>query len=204
MCVCVSDSLAVALTTDHLNEELALLQPILDTSGLPKSHPLYDASKARIPGLLKLEYGSHHILRFAGIRPKCYALDLEAPGQKNVVYKCKGVPRAALTRSTSFEDYKKCIFESIGKEFKFSSIRTDGEHRIYTVSQVRLGLRNFDCKRWIEACGIKTRAFRPIPEGSTAEDIEIQDILMDLMKQNEQVCILFSALVYAHIHPFFY
>lgn len=157
----VLDSLCIAVKTNRLGQELAALQDHLDTSSLPPDHPLHDKSRARRPGLLKLEYGNMVISRFAGVRSKCYVLQLESQGQQSAVYKCKGVPNKAVSSTTEFQDYKNCVFDSVEKDIEFSSIRTDGKHQLYTMRQKRTALKNWDNKRWLADDGITTKAFSP-------------------------------------------
>lgn len=167
-----TDSMFMEIQSEDLVADLRPLMDILDTSGLPTTHPLYDARFARVQGRLKIEYGAFNILEYAGVRSKVYALDLEsaATGQAAVL-KCKGVQKHALRKSVNFDDYKRCIFDGVTKGVKFNSIRTDGQHRLFTVEQSKTGLRNFDNKRFIEACGIKTRAFGYNPlVGNEVED----------------------------------
>lgn len=157
----LQDSLCIAVKTSRLVEELACLQSYLDTSSLPPDHLLHDKSRARRPGLLKLEYGNMVISRFAGVRSKCYVLQLESQGKQSAVYKCKGVPNKAVSSAAEFQDYKACVFDSVQKDIEFSSIRTDGQHRVYTMRQKRTALKNWDNKRWLADDGITTKAFSP-------------------------------------------
>ncbi|XP_034230806.1 uncharacterized protein LOC117639345 isoform X2 [Thrips palmi] len=161
-----TDSLCVHLKTPNLVEDLRPILDILDTSGLPEDHPLYDPQYARVQGRLKIEYGRFNILRFAGIRSKVYALDLEtAEGGEKAVYKCKGIQKSALAQSVRFEDYKRCIFDNVTKFVEVAGIRTDGKHSLYTIKQNKSGLSNFDNKRYILEDGISTNAFcfNPLP-----------------------------------------
>jgi hypothetical protein len=181
-----TDSFGLEITSEDLVGELASLSSILDTSGLPSDHPLYSKERERVPGLLKLEYATSHILRFAGIRPKVYCLDLEEHDKKKKkqIYKCKGVQKGALARSVTFEDYKRCIFEDTVKRVTFASIRTDGQHRIYTMEQTKAALRNFDNKRYLQDDGINTRAFGYNPLDEEDEIMaELEDTLWDLLQE---------------------
>ncbi|KAK3909637.1 Zinc finger protein 710, partial [Frankliniella fusca] len=69
-----TDSAIVLLTTDALEEDLRHLSYIFDFSSLPKWHSLYDSSRARAPGFLKVELGSCEILEAVFLKSKCYAL----------------------------------------------------------------------------------------------------------------------------------
>jgi hypothetical protein len=53
-------------------KDLADIGNIFDFSTLPTNHPLYDTSKAKEPGLLKIEHP--YPLQFVGIRPKLYSI----------------------------------------------------------------------------------------------------------------------------------
>jgi len=154
-----TDSLAVSLRTDDLVGELRQLMDILDTSSLPPEHPLYDPQYARVQGRLKIEYGRFHIRKCAAVRSKCYALDLVNETGENVIYRCKGIQKAALKKNVTFEDFKSCVFDSVAKQVAFHTIRTDGRHRLFTVQQTKYALRNFDNKRFILPCGVRTRAY---------------------------------------------
>lgn len=159
LCFTDTDSLAVRIETPDLVADLRPLMDILDTSSLPKNHALYDGRFARCQGRLKIEYGAHKVLRFAGVRAKCYALDLaDAEGNRSAIYKAKGVNKGALRRSVNFEDYKRCIFDGVAKYVQFNSIQTDRRHNLYTLEQRKVALQNFDNKRRILNTG-RTMAF---------------------------------------------
>lgn len=160
-----TDSICIEVTTSDLDGDLKSLEPILDFSGLPAAHPLYTRAKARVPGLLKLEYGEFNIMTFCGLRSKCYCLELETLDGTRVitVAKCKGVQKCALKRSAGMSHYKECLFQNFNLEVKFCSIRTDGKHNLFTQEQTKVALRNFDNKRFICDCGVKTRGYIPPP-----------------------------------------
>lgn len=154
-----TDSVCLELRTPDLVEDLRPLMDILDTSTLPVQHPLYDPQFARHQGRLKIEYGNFHIRQIAAVRSKVYALDLTSATGDAKVYKAKGVHKAALNRTVTFDDYKRCVFEGVLKPVTYTSIRTDGRHNLYTMRQTKNGLVDFDNKRFIMPCGIRTRAF---------------------------------------------
>ncbi|XP_034250642.1 uncharacterized protein LOC117651037 [Thrips palmi] len=167
-----TDSLGVEIETSDLVADLRSLMPILDTSGLPKDHPLYDQTYARVQGRLKIEYGHFNILRFCGVRAKVYSLDVAGvKGERSVVMKCKGVNKSALRRTVTFDDYKNCVMNGAAKYVKSSSILTDRRHNLFTVAQTKSCLRNFDGKRYILDCGIKTHSYGydPLREGEQQE-----------------------------------
>lgn len=155
-----TDSLGVEIESPDIVGEMRNLNHVLDTSGLLPNHPLYSTQFARVQGRLKIEYGEMNILRFAAVRAKCYAIEMESQ-DKNIqnIYKCKGVKSVALKQSISFEDYKRCIFDNVAKQVKFHSLQSDGAHRVFTLHQQKYALRNFDSKRWILEDGYRTRAF---------------------------------------------
>jgi len=167
-----TDSLGAEIESQDIVADLRSLTHILDTSGLPKDHPLYDETYARVQGRLKIEYGHFDILRYCGVRAKVYSLDLAAKGERSTVYKCKGVNRSALRRAVTFEDYKDCVMKGTAKNVNNSTILTDRRHNLFTVAQSKACLRNFDAKRYIKDCGIETHAFgyNPLGEGETEDD----------------------------------
>lgn len=154
-----TDSLALHLETKDLVADLTPLMDILDTSSLPRDHPLYDGQYARCAGRLKIEYGSYDVLEFAGVRAKCYALDMVNADGEKVVMKAKGVNKGALKRTVSFADYKRCVFEGVTKFVTCHSIQTDRKHHLYTLKQTKVALQNFDNKRFLAPCGKRTFAF---------------------------------------------
>ncbi|KAE8744368.1 hypothetical protein FOCC_FOCC008972 [Frankliniella occidentalis] len=174
-----TDSILCKVTTPELDKDLKELSYMFDFSSLPKWHPLYDTSRDRVPGYLKIELGKQTITEMVAIKSKCYAINYiplptenpdivhpasmpgpsSAPGIEQdlqIMRRCKGIPASALNKHTAFSDYKKCVFEGLTNEISFCAIKSDGEHNVYTVNQKKRCLSAFENKRKILADGIKT------------------------------------------------
>lgn len=105
---------AAEITSDNVSQEQACFENIIDTSGLHPSHPLHDKTHARVPEQHKIECGEFNIIRFAAIRSKCYAMEMESQDQNlSTIMKCKGVQKAALTKDVTFDDFKLGVFENV-------------------------------------------------------------------------------------------
>ncbi|KAK3915273.1 Deleted in azoospermia-like, partial [Frankliniella fusca] len=175
-----TDSAGVYIQSDDLDADLRSLGDMFDFSGLPRWHPLYDESRARVPGLLKIEYGSFLIREIVSLRSKMYAMIMQKrvpPGQAQAsgevetqtVRKCKGVPSAVLYDTVSMGDYKRCVFQSFSKEVQCLTIRTDGLHQLLTLRQRKQCLSAFDDKRKILEDGIRTIPYCLDSEGNEVE-----------------------------------
>ncbi|KAK3931620.1 Histone-lysine N-methyltransferase PRDM16, partial [Frankliniella fusca] len=104
------------------------------------NHPLYDNSLAKVPGFLKIEFGSHILSEVVALKAKCYAIQyfpMREPnygeGQKRGEQE-QGPPAAA-------------------------AIRTDGAHRLYTMSHRKKCLSAMDNKRKILEDGIHSQPY---------------------------------------------
>lgn len=74
VCAVETDSLVIRISDKHNTylEDLADIGHIFDLSSLPSNHPLYDTSRAKQSGLLKIEHA--YPLQFVDVRPKLYSI----------------------------------------------------------------------------------------------------------------------------------
>ncbi|XP_052131585.1 uncharacterized protein LOC127751678 [Frankliniella occidentalis] len=69
-----TDSLIIKVTTEELEKDLMKLSHLFDFSSLPEWHALYDASRKKVPGLLKIELGGRVITEMVAVKSKVYAI----------------------------------------------------------------------------------------------------------------------------------
>lgn len=74
VCASETDNLVIELKVPDNNylQDLKDIEYIFDFSTLPKDHPLYNTSRAKEPGLLKIEHP--YPLQFVGVKSKLYSI----------------------------------------------------------------------------------------------------------------------------------
>jgi hypothetical protein len=113
----------------------------------------------KVDGFFKDEWAGYVITEFCGLKPKCYAIKDEMSVHTK---KAKGVPKLALKKLISMQDYKNCIFSTNKtnriKKVQFTKL-TAQNHAMYVQKRVMLALTAFDTKRWICDDNISTYAY---------------------------------------------
>ncbi|XP_018400325.1 PREDICTED: uncharacterized protein LOC108777842 [Cyphomyrmex costatus] len=99
----------------------------------------------KVPGLIKDENNGAIMSEFVGLRAKMYALRVQ--GKKDTK-KAKGVKSNIVARSITFEDYTRCLNDTIEMTRKQSCIRSK-LHEVYTISKTKIALSPHDDKRYI-------------------------------------------------------
>lgn len=132
----------------------------MDYSNYPKTHPLYDNTRANELNFFKNELkGVTKCVEFIGLRSKCYALKLQEENGSFIEKKvCKGLGRVAIKNRLKFDEYKKCLFDGDEIRHNFTGILSQ-KQRLYTVVRNKKALSRFDSKRWIFKCGIHSLPF---------------------------------------------
>jgi hypothetical protein len=125
-----------------------------DFSNYPKNHKMYSNTNKGKPGLFKNVCPYPPIQEFVGLKSKMYSLKQD---QGKVKKTAKGVKKH-LIKNIDFEDYLSTLLNNSKTFHKFRHIRSY-KHQLYTVQQEKLGLSNFDDKRYILKNNINTRAF---------------------------------------------
>jgi hypothetical protein len=105
-----TDSFCLLVGQSPVNKGLAAIAEHMDFSNYPPDHPMFDDSKKNQLGLLKNETpGNLPITRFAGVKPKSYALvtmGAENTAAREVFHnRAKGVKKG-VQKSLTFDDYK--------------------------------------------------------------------------------------------------
>jgi hypothetical protein len=156
-----TDSLCLRVTANiSMDEVLDRLEPLMDNSNYPKSHPRYNGTRKNQLKLWKDELCGNTLLEFVGLSSKTYAMRVgDANGDVTSSSKCKGVGRGFRKR-IAFEEYKKCVTgvsEHTVTQYAIRSLN----HEIRTVKIKKLCFSSFDNKRHIMNCNIHT-----VPYGS--------------------------------------
>ena len=113
-----------------------------DTSNYPKRHPIGGANK-KVFGIMKDEAGGETISEFVGLRSKLYAYKLN-DGKADK--KCKGVKKAVVKNSITFENYKGCLFNGVTHRARFNTLRSR-RYEITTECITKVALSANDDKR---------------------------------------------------------
>ena len=140
-----TDSLCYRIQTEDFYEDIAEDVPKwFDTSNYPKGHPIGGANK-KVLGMMKDEAGGETIFEFVGLRSKLYAYKMD-DGKADK--KCKGVKKAVVKNSITFENYKDCLFNKVTHRAKFNTLRSR-RHEITTECITKVTLSANDDKRYI-------------------------------------------------------
>ena len=161
LCFSDTDSFLFQIKNKNLESEKTKLKHIFDFSKYPKSHPLFDESKANQLFYFKDELkGKAAITHFIGLRPKCYSMKItelnckekNSHKEKKV---CKGLKKSSIATQLSFDDYEKCLRDATLIYKSFKSLKSKN-HRIKTCYQRKIALSAMDSKRYILNCGHHT------------------------------------------------
>ena len=138
LCYMDMDSLIYDIETEDFYKEEDI-KDRFDTSGynpdgycLPGttgwSHrPLPVGLNKKVIGLMKDELGGGKMTEFVTLRPKMYAYKTESAESR----KCKGIKKCIVKKTTSFKDYKACLFSrktSYRSQLMFRSSKTQGQN----------------------------------------------------------------------------
>jgi len=99
----------------------------------------------KISGLMKNENNGTIITEFLGLRAKMYALRVD--GKKDTK-KVKSVKSNVVTKSITFDDYMRCLFDETEMTRKQSCIRSK-LHEVYTISETKIAVCSYNDKRYI-------------------------------------------------------
>ena len=155
--VLMSDTDSLLLYFYGMSRTAALrhLEPMMDFSNYPPSHPLYDETKKMKLGYWKDEMaGVCSIVEYVGVRSKAYALKTVSlvDGTTSVKNRSKGVCRRQSRRLT-FEQYLACLRAEGEVRVHMNVIRARN-HRLHTERILKRAFDSFDDKRYLLACGV--------------------------------------------------
>jgi len=137
-----TDSLLYEIKTPDLYEDLKdpSLQKWIEFSNYPKTHPLYNCDRKKVPGLFQDECvdGTLAVIsEYVGLRAKSYANQLY-DGEYYDKKKSKGVARRHLEQRIAFSDYKTCLFENKNVCLGVRGNKAEHDDKIYSFRSIGL------------------------------------------------------------------
>ena len=153
-----TDSLAYEIQTEDFYRNISSdVKSKFDTSNYPKDHPsgIITGVNKKVIGMFKDEASGKQIAEFVGLRAKLYSYRVEDLYEEK---KCKGVKKAVIKKTITFNDYKDCLFDNKPSMRKMNVIRSH-LHTMYTETVNKIALSPFDDKRLIREDNIHTFAY---------------------------------------------
>ena len=164
-----TDSLAYEIETEDFYRDISSdVKSKFDTSNYPKDHPsgIITGVNKKVIGMFKDEASGKQIAEFVGLRAKLYSYRVEESYEEK---KCKGVKKAVIKKTISFNDYKDCLFDNKPAMRKMNVIRSH-LHTMYTETVNKIALSPFDDKRLIREDNIHTFAYGHYKGGNSVSD----------------------------------
>ena len=155
LCYMDTDSLVYDIKTKDCYEDIADDVPArFDTSGFCPNRPLPVVLNKKVIGLKKDELGGKIVTDFVALRPKLYSYKkLDGSEDK----KCKGIKKCIVKKTSTFEDYKACLF-SDSTEYRSQLMFRSAKHEVHTIEVNKVALNRDDDKRTSRKDGISTFA----------------------------------------------
>ena len=153
-----TDSHAYEIETEDFYRDISSdVKSKFDTSNYPKDHPsgILTGVNKKVIGMFKDEASGKQIAEFVGLRAKLYSYKVEESYEEK---KCKGVKKAVIKKTITFNDYKDCLFDNKPAMRKMNVIRSH-LHTIFTETVNKIALSPFDDKRLIREDNIHTLAY---------------------------------------------
>ena len=153
-----TDSLAYEIETKDFYRDISSdVKSKFDTSNYPKDHPsgILTGVNKKVIGMFKDEAAGKQIAEFVGLRAKLYSYRVEEEYEEK---KCKGVKKAVIKKTITFNDYRDCLFDNKPAMRKMNVIRSH-LHAVYTETVNKIALSPFDDKRLIREDNIHTFAY---------------------------------------------
>ena len=174
-----TDSLAYEIQTEDFYRDISSdVKEKFDTSNYPKDHPsgILTGVNKKVIGMFKDEASGKQIAEFVGLRAKLYSYRVsdacEGTSRVDDSYeekKCKGVKKAVIKKTITFNDYKDCLFDNKPSMRKMNVIRSH-LHTIFTETVNKIALSPFDDKRLIREDNIHTFAYGHYKGGNSVLD----------------------------------
>ena len=143
-----TDSFVIHTKTEDIYDDFNHIAHLMDFSGYDVEHKCYDKTNKKKLGCFKDECDGKIITNFIALKPKsyCFKIHNEAKEEK----KSKGIPKQKVKKEISYNHYNDTLENNNCDTITFNSIRSKA-HQIYSVSQTKKSLCNFDNKRyWID------------------------------------------------------
>ncbi len=160
-----TDSLCYEIQTDDYYEDIRDdASEWFDTSNYEKDHFLFSNKNKKQVGFYKDECGGNLVLRFAGLRSKLYAYEVDKERDDNGEWKynvqrkkCKGIRKYIIKNEITIEDYEKCLFSKKPQVRTMNTIRSR-QHNVGLERVNKTALSADDDKRLVLEDGIRTMA----------------------------------------------
>lgn len=168
-----TDSLVLYIRGCDVDTAMARLAPIMDFSNLPRDHPLYDSSRAKVPGYLKNECPANPLVEVAAVKTKSYFCKVSSralqvslcPSRSKTVpfssrqahrgdcydgctckATAKGVKRSVRDR-LGIDHYKSCIF-GVSQVNVEQTMIAPKDHKNRLVRMQKVAFSSLDDKRY--------------------------------------------------------
>ena len=117
----------------------------MDFSDYPVEHPCHDKTNKKKLGYFKDECSSKIITKFIALKPKSYAFAIH--GEDDEHKKSKGVVKHKVKKELTYQSYEQALYENKKHQITYNFIRSRN-HQLFSMSQVKQSLSNFENKRW--------------------------------------------------------
>ena len=147
-----TDSFVLALSSPSTDHAISVLGDVMDTSNYKPSHPLYNASRKNVPGLLKNESPDQDIVEVCAVRSKTYAFRTKT----SMDSRCKGVKKN-VRKKIPFQEYRDTVLASAKnpKSVTVTQFQLQARNHINRLIKVeKIAMTSFDDKRSLAVCGI--------------------------------------------------
>ena len=131
--------------TDDVYKDFNEIKQHMDFSDYPVEHPCHDKTNKKVLGMFKDEVNGKIITKFIGLKPKSYAFTIH--GEVDEHKKSKGVVKHKVKKELSYQNYHEALFQNKKHEITYNFIRSKS-HQIYSMSQVKQSLSNYENKRF--------------------------------------------------------
>ena len=143
LCYMDTDSYVYDIKTEDFYKDIAEdVEARFDTSAYSNNRPLPIGKNKKVIGLMKDELGGEIMKEFVRLRPKMYSYKVGKSEPK----KCKGIKKCVVKKTITFDDYKRCLFES-REIYKSQLLFRSDKHEIKTLKVNKLALSSQDDKR---------------------------------------------------------
>jgi hypothetical protein len=159
-----TDSLLYFVETDDIYHDFKddIIQKEIEFSNYPKTHPLYNCDRKKVPGFFQDECvdGDMKVIsEYIGLRAKSYVNKLY--DVENFTFydkkKSKGVANKHLQKRIHFEDYKNCVMNNVVVRLGDKADKVEHQEKIisfishnlqtYSIEQSKIALSSNDDKR---------------------------------------------------------
>ena len=159
-----TDSYVIQTMTDDVYKDFQGIKQHMDFSDYPVEHPCHDTTNKKVLGMFKDEVNGKIITRFIGLKPKSYAFTTHGEDEEHK--KSKGVVKHKVKKELTYQNYHEALHQNKKHEITYNFIRSK-THQIYSMSQVKQSLSNYENKRYY------VDAFSSIPYGHYSIKINI-------------------------------